>query len=840
MENTNASERYSTWRESITVAVLTLGVMVLLSNQSHAQPVSHPTGGEFKNASPKVEKAFSVDLLTIKTKEPLEETTWETEFKKTENGGVRPNGTVYPQVTGEDALTTYTNSLERIVALQQRNSGNNRQFPPKKHYILRAKQDVHEFHPKPPYNKAIIWGYDGQYPGPTFKSRHGVPILVRIFNDLYFDKNGNPVPKRTIPGGFGNPQISTHLHNGHTASESDGNPADFYPPELPLPSLKNLPQYPDSIQKLVFRDHHYAMFRAGLDLRVDTGPLTPNKDDGDIAESISTLWYHDHSHHFTAENTYKGLVGFHLVFDEIDSDNEEDINPKALRLPSGDFDIPLLIQDKQFELIDGNAQLFLPKRNDLSIDGLLGDVFVVNGKIQPTKKVDRRKYRFRLLNAGPSRFYQLYLVKRKDLSSPPEYYSFVQIGNDESLLEKPYVIDASKDKGLLLSVSERADIVIDFGDEDFKAGDKLYLVNRLVMQSSGIGPEGRRGNNGFEVETLPADERDGKQGDHLLEFEVVGGDVDDPSRLPDVLRKNPALPTASSDLESCVVENNVPVRALTVGAKKGRTLVFRHADPTVEHGLVFTDENLILLKGDAPGSKPGAVLEQVDELDRYGKPVRGVVGDPMELARFKVIGKIATPVAFQCKVQGGKMRGFVEQAGTGEGDNSLPDITVDAGPGVEWICGLENVASCQLTKLPNHRHFKFEEDGGNWKVNGRLFTTSPAGDARTRVGKLDVPRNHVLPREEPDGEVWTIENRGVGWSHPVHIHLEEFRILRRNGDVPPEYERCKKDVLRLDPGEKVQIFLRFRDFLGKYPIHCHNVLHEDHEMMLRFDVVGDN
>ena len=76
----------------------------------------------------------------------------------------------------------------------------------------------------------------------------------------------------------------------------------------------------------------------------------PNKDDGDTAESVSTLWYHDHSMDFTAQNTYKGLVGFHLVFDEIDSGNENDPAPCALRLPSGEFDIPLVIQDKQFRV----------------------------------------------------------------------------------------------------------------------------------------------------------------------------------------------------------------------------------------------------------------------------------------------------------------------------------------------------------------------------------------------------------------------------------------------------------------------------------------------------------
>src|SRR5207248_3289051 len=136
----------------------------------------------------------------------------------------------------------------------------------------------------------------------------------------------------------GNPQITTHLHNGHTASESDGNPRDFYPPSDPTDIDPLAPPDPASIQSLRFRDHHYAMFRAGLDRSQPSGPA-PSKNDGDIAETLSTLWYHDHSEHFTAENVYKGLVGFHLFFDEFDSGNENDPSPKALGLPSGDFDI---------------------------------------------------------------------------------------------------------------------------------------------------------------------------------------------------------------------------------------------------------------------------------------------------------------------------------------------------------------------------------------------------------------------------------------------------------------------------------------------------------------------
>jgi FtsP/CotA-like multicopper oxidase with cupredoxin domain len=74
--------------------------------------------------------------------------------------------------------------------------------------------------------------------------------------------------------------------------------------------------------------------------------------------------------------------------------------------------------------------------------------------------------------------------------------------------------------------------------------------------------------------------------------------------------------------------------------------------------------------------------------------------------------------------------------------------------------------------------------------------------------------------------------------------MEEFRILWRKGiktpaAKPPDHEQCRKDVLRINPQEEVQVFIRFRDFLGKFPLHCHNVLHEDEAMMVRFDMVGD-
>ena len=90
-------------------------------------------------------------------------------------------------------------------------------WPSQKYYEMRVKEAWHSFHPELPTQK--VWGYDGILPGPTFVERYGVPITVRIFNDL---------PANSL--GFGSPEISTHLHNLHCGSESDGFTGDWYSP----------------------------------------------------------------------------------------------------------------------------------------------------------------------------------------------------------------------------------------------------------------------------------------------------------------------------------------------------------------------------------------------------------------------------------------------------------------------------------------------------------------------------------------------------------------------------------------------------------------------------------
>jgi len=87
-------------------------------------------------------------------------------------------------------------------------------------------------------------------------------------------------------------------------------------------------------------------------------------------------------------------------------------------------------------------------------------------------------------------------------------------------------------------------------------------------------------------------------------------------------------------------------------------------------------------------------------------------------------------------------------------------------------------------------------------------------------------------------EKWILKNGGGGWDHPIHIHFEEGQILDRNGDpnAVPAAERGRKDVYRLRPGGSVTITMQFRDFGGMFMEHCHNTVHEDNAMLMRWEI----
>jgi len=149
-----------------------------------------------------------------------------------------------------------------------------------------------------------------------------------------------------------------------------------------------------------------------------------------------------------------------------------------------------------------------------------------------------------------------------------------------------------------------------------------------------------------------------------------------------------------------------------------------------------------------------------------------------------------------------------------------------------------------LSNIPvaRERVFEFGRGGKQTTFNDVTSFGGPWG-IKTGGGDMlnaDFGRISAAPKLGTR-EVWTLKNGGGGWDHPIHIHFEEGQVLARNGsaaNVPP-WERGRKDVYRLRPGGSVTITMQFRDFAGTYMEHCHNTVHEDNSMLLRWDVNPD-
>ncbi|HEY2801554.1 MAG TPA: multicopper oxidase domain-containing protein [Chthoniobacterales bacterium] len=202
--------------------------------------------------------------------------------------------------------------------------------------------------------------------------------------------------------------MSVHLHGGHTSSDSDGLPYDLIGPGAN-------------------KTYTYANNQAA-----------------------ATLWYHDHAIDVTGRHNYMGLSGFYLIHDPADD---------LLGLPSGDYDIPLTIQDRLF---NSDGSLNYPLDDNTIISGVFGDTLLVNGAIQPYFEVARRKYRFRILNSSNARIYTLALSSGDDL---------VQIASDGGLLAAPVSRSA-----ITVSPAERVEVVIDFAN--YPLGTSLILKNQ--------------------------------------------------------------------------------------------------------------------------------------------------------------------------------------------------------------------------------------------------------------------------------------------------------------------------------------------------------------------------
>ena len=297
-----------------------------------------------------------------------------------------------------------------------------------------------------------VWTFEGTIPPKLVQARYGEPILFRHHNGLPADVTQNR--------GFGRHTISTHEHNGHHGAENDGFTGAFFFPN----------QYYDYHWPLVL-----AGFRSYNTNAIDPKASTPNDNGtttlipGDWHETMSTHWFHDHMFSFTAQNVYKGNAAMMNIYSGLDRGNESIADGVNLQLPSGsanswgnlEYDVNLMIADKAF---DQDGQLTF---DIFQFNGFVGDAMTVNLAYKPYFEVERRKYRFRILNASVSRFFKIALADGNTGTALPMY----QIANDGNLLPGPVLLYALDEMG----IAERYDIIIDFSR--YQIGQKLHFVN---------------------------------------------------------------------------------------------------------------------------------------------------------------------------------------------------------------------------------------------------------------------------------------------------------------------------------------------------------------------------
>jgi FtsP/CotA-like multicopper oxidase with cupredoxin domain len=335
--------------------------------------------------------------------------------------------------------------------------------------------------------ESCIYGFNGQFPGPMVNAEYGKPVILRFENHL--DENPGNYDRQD----FGAPdwKFLTHLHNAHTAPESDGNPH----------------HKPDAYGPGEWVDNLYLNYPAG----------------GDETEKQSFFWFHDHRMDHTGANVYKGMAGIFPIYDRNGGMDMGD-ETQGLRLPGVrttnpdgtfdvDYDVPLVFYDVRFD--DGATphQDFHNGCGEAHPEwwgktffrhfpnhGFVGDVFTTNGIAYPYMEVKRRKYRFRLLTAAISRDFELQLMTSRAgprsavslgysgdelqgqhrIPDGQQCMRFTEIATGGGLLPNPIVRDSIENWPAM-----RHEIVVDFtrymDGTPTRKGDVIYLTNIMKM-----------------------------------------------------------------------------------------------------------------------------------------------------------------------------------------------------------------------------------------------------------------------------------------------------------------------------------------------------------------------
>ncbi|MEU8170047.1 multicopper oxidase [Micromonospora sp. NPDC049004] len=469
--------------------------------------------------------------------------------------------------------------------------------PERDTYVIGVRQFRQQILP-PSWPRTTVWGYGstahpGSFgsPAPSIVARVNHPVRVTWVNQLV-DGRGDFLP-HLLPvdptlhwanpaGGNANrdqhgrrdgdprgyrgpvPQV-VHLHGAHSPQESDGHAEAWY-----LPVARDLPS--DFAVCGSVYDEFRSRFAERSGLRWAPGSATFEYAND---QAPGTLWYHDHTLGVTAQNVYAGPAGFYLLGgDDLPDGVLPGPGPAHDDPPDVRYrDIPLMIQDRSFT---ADGELLYP--GERSWHGA-GSTIVVNGRTWPSLTVQRRRYRFRLLNASNNRFLLLSVAAHATARPARPVLPIWQIGSDGGFLPEPV-----SHERVGLGPAQRVDAIVDF--TDVPAGTELYLVNE--------GPDWAYRGGRPGVDFPPADPRTTGQ---VLRFVVTEATGPDPSVPPEQLRlpAHPGLPAAQrvrrlSLNERMSGSSGSMTMLLGTLDERGRPRPMRWSDPATEQPTLGATE----------------------------------------------------------------------------------------------------------------------------------------------------------------------------------------------------------------------------------------------------------
>ena len=660
------------------------------------------------------------------------------------------------------------------------------EFGPNGLYYIDANGDgkpgtegaIIKIHPNlPTQDKNSVWTFDGTLPPKILMARYGEPLIFRHYNGLPIDEAAN--------NGFARHTISTHEHNGHNPAESDGFAhAYFYPGQ--------------------FYDYHWPMVLAGHD-SINTAAIDPRAGApdghggitpvaGDWRETMSTHWFHDHMLDYTAQNVYKGNAAAMNYYSALDRGREPvDLNEaktgigKTALEPLAHTSGSLKTQSNPINpgyachyADPANVNLCLPSgtgldwgNRDYDVNLLIADkAWDKNGQL---------KFNIFNLDGFLGDRVTVNWQYKPTFDVRPRRYRFRMLDGAVS--------------------------------RDFK-----FAIVKEVVDAKGV--------KSYTKIPFHMIANDGNLMEHTVKFP----NAQSPDGLPE---------QAIGERYDIIVD----FAGLAKGTKLYMVNIMEHANGTGPKSILSLADVLAPAKVDGVLGKSPYVPDGVKGDPAVGKFLEFKVTDPApvdmskpyqpnpKLANYNPaqVDYSMNPVEYEETVSTTQTVSTTSVV-KGKSVTTTSTKTVTA-PGKVMI-PLNRPTQTELAKAV-HRTFDFGRGGGTdlapWSIKTDGGASLTADEHRISA----APEQGAL-------EIWHFKGAG-GWTHPVHAHFEEGQILYRGGVAPPIWEKyARKDLYRVGPisdsTTSVDIAIRFRDFAGTYVEHCHNTQHEDHAMLLRWDL----